>query len=631
MCSLRSAGLCVVAGLTLLATAPTWAAEPITGKLTGPGYTLIAVSADGKASSVVAGDGSFSLVPPADTVTVHLRAPDGRYGGPVVLRDDGGKVARARVKVTAAKRAVTKAKRAVRKAKRAVRRALGKRSRRAAMRRWRRARRRLSKTNNQLRAANGRLAQALKEEVDSTNRAVLGVKAGAALGDVEVNATAGYAVARLPESVSKSAVDPTRTARAANGVPVGAGNFGFVAVPAGAGVPGDADGDGVADPLDIDRDGDLILNDFERSQTAQTAHAAQVPEVASVYSGLLLRIEETVNANAAALSTAQIDSALATHAHLGFLFPQDAPTELDCGGQPDPGNADGWIGGLSYCTKSGTGHWLYTGGPGAAPPAFPACCDSDADGFGTLARSDGLEYFYLGPGARSDQIGSGDVVIERVTRDGVETPTPISLQFVFATVPALVSYSDTAGHQGTVSYPVPPGGTGSPGGPGITGYGFPVAPGPDGHIVLTFTLWRPQRRPILPDANGLGGDACLAESPPCAWVDIGGLHYAVPHIWKVSRLPQQVGPMYCPQSTYSTSDSNLAPLTQTQQSPETGFQDLAADRRASPANTITFTLDATQCLASAGFTWDQDEELDFHFWASLQADKAEQNAIFTRR
>lgn len=70
----------------VLASSASAAAAPkaITGKLTKSGYTVIALGAD-RAASVVVGSHGFSLRPPARAVTLHLRAPDGTYAGPIVV------------------------------------------------------------------------------------------------------------------------------------------------------------------------------------------------------------------------------------------------------------------------------------------------------------------------------------------------------------------------------------------------------------------------------------------------------------------------------------------------------------------------------------------------------------------
>src|SRR2546422_4041405 len=67
-------------------SAPVGAApRPISGKLSRPGYTVIALAADGKARVVRARRGAFRLRPPAGRVTLHLRAANGIYAGPIVV------------------------------------------------------------------------------------------------------------------------------------------------------------------------------------------------------------------------------------------------------------------------------------------------------------------------------------------------------------------------------------------------------------------------------------------------------------------------------------------------------------------------------------------------------------------
>src|SRR6266480_3276310 len=80
--------LCVGAALLALlaASEPADAAfKPITGKLSKPGYTVIALAANGKAKVARASRRRFRLRPPAKRVTLHLRAPNGNYAGPIVV------------------------------------------------------------------------------------------------------------------------------------------------------------------------------------------------------------------------------------------------------------------------------------------------------------------------------------------------------------------------------------------------------------------------------------------------------------------------------------------------------------------------------------------------------------------
>jgi hypothetical protein len=90
----RFGPLCVgalCAGLLLCGPVAAKSPKLISGKLSGPGYTVIAVAADGTASTVRAGRGSFALRPTARSVTLHLRGPDGVYAGPVIIRGLGNR------------------------------------------------------------------------------------------------------------------------------------------------------------------------------------------------------------------------------------------------------------------------------------------------------------------------------------------------------------------------------------------------------------------------------------------------------------------------------------------------------------------------------------------------------------
>jgi hypothetical protein len=467
---------------------------PITGSLTKPGLTVIALASNGKATSVRAKTGRFRLRPPAQTVTLHLKRKDGKYAGPVVLDVEG-------------------------------------------------------------------------------KRAVLGVEAGADLGRIKVRR--GYA--RVSGQPTEDEVDPSRWSRAKKGVPIGAGVFGRVNSPPKAGkVPGDPDLDGIPNSLDIDDDGDRRLDNFESpgkkggllGGIASTDQSYNPFGLYSIYG--LPELPGAPNANAAALTIQDINASLRDHSHLFFdisdFVERGGSVELDCTG-------------LSYCSPGGTGE-VWCPAP-CTPQPFPECCDADGDGFGTMAPQDVL-FFRLAHRAAADEIGTGDVLIARVTTGGVEAQFPATLQTVFATVPALVSYADGAGNSVTIGYPVPPGG------PGTAVDPFPVAAGSGGDVVLTFTFWRPQRTPI----PGEGGEL--------QWVDIGGLSYysGIIHPWTPTGAP------VCPASTYSSTDPDLVPAAdQIVGGFKGGFTDLAPDRPADPGNTITYTVNMTQCLAAFGQGW----------------------------
>jgi hypothetical protein len=523
-----AAGVSCVALLALLfAGAPADAARkpPITGKLSKSGYTVFALAKNGKASSARTRPRKFKLRPPAKVVTLHLRAKDGTYAGPIVV----GKKKKGK-------------------------------------------------------------------------RAILGVKAGAKLGKVKVKAGKGYA--KTKRKPPKKFVDAKRKARAKKGVPIGAGKFGRVrSKKTRGGAPGDLDLDGIPEPLDIDDDGDLILDNLDLSTAGGGARAAQTqggcgfycPTVSSYLP--LASFEQTVNVNAGS-DFGQINEALRSIGYLRFA-PLSDTAELDCGGEEVP--PDGWNGGLSYCTRGGTGI-ASAGGPG---PPFPGPkfgqFDSDGDGFGTFPKPS-----FLAHRATTAQIKAGDPLTQRDDATGTEIfPT---LNFVFVTVPALVSYSDTAGNSATVSYPVAPGGLGTP------GNGFPVSAPAGEDVVVTFTFWRPQRQPIP------GSDPDAAQ-----WMDIGHLTYA-------ASTPPGGG---CPQGTFSTADPNLGDPPSRPLLGTGGLEDLKNDEVSNRGNILTYTLNLSQCLAANGLSSSFDEpgeEQMINFMAvSGATDTAQQTVSFERQ
>jgi hypothetical protein len=534
--AVRVGGLSVVVALGLLVAsgAAEAARKPISGKLSRSGYTVIALAADGRATSVVAKRGRFRVKPRGERVTMQLRAPDGVYAGPVVLRGHG-------------------------------------------------------------------------------RRAIVGVREGARLGRIAVRA--GYA--RPARPIASRWVDATRSARARRGVPIGARVFGRVrSKPTRIRVPGDRDRDGVPNPLDVDDDGDLILDTFDRGRRARASQGAPGE---LVNAGLALELHVTVNANAAALTTEHVDAALARDGILKLNtqaenWPPGAMVELDCG-RPQA-RTDPSLGGLVYCSRGGTGA---VSRPPYDYPPFPGDpfgpFDPDGDGFGTLQPDPNLDNaMVLRHGATTAQIGTGDVLIFRVTAGGVESESTAVVEYVFATVPALVSYDDGRGNATTISYPVA---APAPG----THTELPVAAGPNGDVIAKLTFWRPQRRPIA-------GEACLSNTPPCEWIDIGRLGYAA-----AVETASDWGS--CPQNAFSTRDPNLAKRPYTGDEPADpaigGLTDLAPDQPANPANTFTYTLNLTRCLAASGLSFNPGETRRFHFAGGTVGSGADQAIAFKRR
>jgi ElaB/YqjD/DUF883 family membrane-anchored ribosome-binding protein len=603
-------GLAVSLSVLASSTHASAAPQSISGRLDQPGYTVIALATDGRAGTAFAQDGSFTVQPPAESVTLHLRAPDGRYAGPFVVEEPTGAVARAKAAVKKAKRKVKKAKRKLKRARAKARTASAGKAKAKATKRLKKARKRLKKARKRLRKARRLLREARQYEALRPFRAVLGVRAGAALGAVQMNTPAGFALVR---GLGEASIDFQRVAQASNGLPIGAGNFGRVlSGRTDGGSIGDRDLDGVPGSLDIDDDGDLVLDNLDSPAGPQ---AAQVPppdfQVASV---LATPVYDTANANAG-YTDAQIEESLLNWGRFGVsIMPGDA-AELDCRG-------------LGYCSAGGTGRIWGAGTNYASSPPFPVpCCDGDGDGFGTLTKEPaspvaGMTLYH---GATTGQSGTGDVFIQHVTTGAdesqcpppPETPNPActsfttSVPFVFATVPALVSYSDDAGSSGTVSYPIL--GPEDPGGPGPGTHDdpFPIDDGPDGDgdVELTMTYWRPQRRPTVGETG--------YSDPPTAWTDIGGLAYSVGIFDHSGGIA--LAAVSCPQESFSEADPQLEPALPTPTTTAGRLVDLAGDQPASTANTFTFTLNVSHCLAVNGHSFDSGDKLDI---STLAADNS---------
>lgn len=506
-------------GALTTASAPA-ATRPITGTLDRSGaYTVLALAGDGGARVATTRARRFSLRPTATRVTLHLRAPDGTYAGPVVVGS-----------------------------------------------------------------------------ADRGRRAVVGVRAGARLGTLVVSRGKGYARAR--RRPARTAIDERWLARARDGVPIGAGRFGRVrsTVPRTATAPGDHDLDGVPDLLDIDDDGDLLLDRFDRRTAGGArARAAVIEDQFLFQTNLTTPLDQTVNANAGALSLEHADAALAANGFLQLgIIPGDL-AELDCG--TPQSRTDPTLGGLAYCTRGGTARHFRPGVPAVDLPRFPDAFDPDGDGFGTMTPSNpepapgsGQPAMFLRHGASSSQIGTGDLLVQRVTRGGVETQYAATVQFVFGTVPAPVSIDDRHGNVHEFRYPV----SGHPTpGPGTFENPLPVTASTGGNVVVTVRMWRPQRRPIPP------------ETAP--WIDLGGLNY--------TAIVQ--GGRFCPQNAFDERDDELRPLVREDVIPHDyfGVRDLAGDRVPNPLELITFDLDISRCMAAHGLPFEVGDAQSISFGA----------------
>jgi hypothetical protein len=521
----------------------------ISGRLSKPGYSVIALAYNGRLTVSRPGQ-SFSLTPPGSPVALQLRGPNGKYAGPVVIGHSG---------------------------------------------KW----------------------------------LVVGVKAGAKLGTVAIKH--GYATVR---KLRPKFVDSSRVCQQRDGVPLGNGlNFGYVRSSL-TGEPGpgnDPDLTCVPGAFNVASNGKKILNDEYRTGTSRasdlgpldqataaqatpssgaclptppppSAQCAPTTSVFSLFSQLFENLEYSVNVDAGS-SYSDVDSYLQDYTTnqaapgpmLQFEVVPGGTAYLDCGG-------------LSYCTAGGTGHEFSAPNSGVAPigsnvfigPAFPSCCTPNANGWGQITSTIGPGTFSLFPLAPVSQIGTGDVYLEHlVSSTGAETTYTADLNLVFETTPALDTLSDGAGDSYTVSYPV----TSSEPGVYDLGHGIPfqVTASPSGDVLLTLTFWRPQRP----------GIASVGEP---AFMDMGHLTYSN-FLYPVSSSGQgQQAP--CHQDAYSTSDPNLAPTT----SGTAGMVDQAADSPPNPANTLTYSLDLTRCLAENGLTANSDGIYNVDLQAADQAD-----------
>jgi hypothetical protein len=256
-------------------------------------------------------------------------------------------------------------------------------------------------------------------------------------------------------------IDRSRWAHAVHGVPVANGrNFGLVRIhgkDAGSSAPGgDLAHSGVPNDINIDPQANgqiAALAPASKAKTGQpgsctqicpfdlfTTHGEGVPWVANVDAGS---------------SIADIDGESNLRLNIDN---RDAPDEGNTAAVFPPGTslAELDCAGLSWCSPGGSGH--LDPPPGAARGAFPDCCDPSGDGFGTIFGPGGPTFptgypiFALLPDATPEQIGTGDTPMLRLTINGAVVEQPLTLPYVFATVPTIDTWSDGAGHSGTLTY-----------------------------------------------------------------------------------------------------------------------------------------------------------------------------------
>lgn len=423
----------------------------------------------------------------------------------------------------------------------------------------------------------------------------------------------GYAKAAAPMGSYYTTAAYTATAR--SGKPIGAGNLGRVKVGNGRsalkgynGQGSDADLDGVVGAFDTDDNGNLILDNVDRTtrkgknagsrSTRQTCGApplppcdgqqppapGPVPVVVNpgstttdfrMFSNFKLTGAASINlylAGTAAAVQPLIDQAVPTTVTLATQVVGGSTAKLDCLGNV-------------YCAPHVVGSATYPLVNSAAASVTGSVVDIAT---GTTGDAQ------ITPGAAPSQIGAGNAFLQIA---GGST-YPGVLNFVFNTAPAV--YSVTVGGTETVlTYDAATGRVTAP----SADYGMtpanPIAVGADG--IVTLKWFRPQR----PAAPG--------EPSASGYVDMGALLYTADAPNKPNNAGPRTGGNNCAVASYSAPVSNgsgfaLDPALE-------GVLDPAADTATDPADPVghllQYTLNAATCfgadwVATAGATFDFD-------------------------
>ncbi len=362
--------------------------------------------------------------------------------------------------------------------------------------------------------------------------------------------------------------------------PRGAGKFGLVAVPASAKAPDrssadrmrpaaltagtDSDRDGLPDVLDIDDDGDLILDISDDDTSATTADYG-----AETFSTLRLDLADSLNVNAGTFDTTQLETLVRENLFLLFGVRNNV-----AGSTITSANIDCLS--LPYCVAgTGTAEVAEFNRQAVLPHQSPwISYDPDGDGLPNIYVEDGTASFgtniNVKPKASLSELRPGDTVYFKLQTSEGKYTIPAVLPFFFSTTPALASWSSGA-QSGTITYPV------SAGSPGTT-VGNPLVLG---STSVTFTYWKPQRQAI----QGAEEDG---------YIDIGRLKYGV----YLSPSDSTNPPITCQRGDVSIPSSTLEVTTLNDEVNTIKLvQDTALDATADPAATLSFTLAIGDCLA----------------------------------
>jgi len=407
----------------------------------------------------------------------------------------------------------------------------------------------------------------------------------------------GYAAARAP--VGRYFTTVAYTVAAKNGKPIGAGKYGLVKVGNGKstlkgynGQGRDADLDGIPGAFDIDDNGNLIIDNVDRTTRSgrslrQFSPALRVSDICptpdqpqpagcippsgapsggttataaatefKLFSNFKLTDATSINVSIPGITgiDALIDAAVPTTVTLATQVMGATSSTLDCLGN-------------TYCAPHG------------AYPLVNSAAASYTGAFLNLSKGTTGDAQIM-PGAARTDIGSGNAFLQM---DGA-TSYPGILNFVFNTAPALKSYNVGAGEQ-TLAYDAS----------GVSASGMtPSTPitTTAGATSITVTFWRPQR-------TALSSEAWFGSANP--WTDIGGLAYRA----DPPNAPSGSTKRSCA-GGYSGGSANGVAVT----AGTDGVVDPAIDAEASAANTISWTIDLATCfdwsLMATGTSFDLD-------------------------
>jgi len=356
------------------------------------------------------------------------------------------------------------------------------------------------------------------------------------------------------------------------GRPAGAGTLGLVtgarsaqAPPPAASLdlsPGaDGDADGLPGALDVDDDGDEVLD------MVDTSAGPPQNQLSRVFTNLYVRIHQSANANAGPVTPEAVDAML--HDWLWTVFVVNPEFALP--GQ-EVRSVDVDCGALVYCRPGVGTARIFSPPPGEPPMSVEETRDRGRLWTSYAPDGDGLPNLLPPAGGRSQvEIGVLPLVARRdispddtfnfmIEASGGPSAATSTLGPYFVTTPALLGYDDGTGPK-RLEYPV---GESSPG----TARN-PLRPQSS---TVTLFVWRPQRPAI---AGAETGDL----------IDMGGLDYNV-SVARGSNIAS------CRAEDYSSVSPTLKPGSD----PVTpSWRDDAGDAAPDPGRFVSFTVNLAAC------------------------------------